>query len=79
MADARPCPYDVEHPHLIAKCRQLCRGSERAARMLAALVVMTAPSEGFGKVILEGVGEAALSSDVREMRLHMLMGKGMLQ
>lgn len=76
-----------QHPRLVAKCRELLaaerarRGlpsfgehTESSARMLAVMVVLTAPSDGRASVDLTDAGTTMrLPRHIRRMKLHRLM------
>ena len=72
---AEPQPIHKQHPRLYAKCMELV-GNDEAARVLAFLVVKTAPNEGRGGIVLEGE-RITLPRNIRRMKLHLLMGEGM--
>jgi hypothetical protein len=75
----------ARHPRLLAKCHELVSaerarrgqsiGDDAAARMLAALVVLTAPSEGRAAVEMTDIGQTfRLPRHIRRMKLHRLIG-----
>jgi hypothetical protein len=76
------------HPRLFAKCRELLNaerarrgqpaGDDAAARMLAALVVLTAPSEGRDAIEMTDAGQTfRLPRHIRRMKLHRLLEAGL--
>lgn len=78
-----------EHPRLLAKCRELLsserqrrglpsfgKSTEDGARILTALVVLTAPSEGRDEIDLPDEGRTIkLPRNIRRLKLHLLMEK----
>ena len=66
-------PVKEKYPRLYAKCLELAEGDDHAARVLATLIVMTAPQEGKGGVVLDGE-PMSLPAHVKAMKLHELIG-----